>query len=99
MESSDQELLRIQRLVETCLQSVLRAGTALPPEDEDWTESGLLYSMDVVEVQSCIERAANVPDLFAQASDVPVTTIRSAVEAVQRALSGRAERSLEDTGA
>lgn len=99
MESSDQELLRIRKLVETCLQSVLRAGTALPREDEDWIESGLLYSMDVVEVQSCIERAANVRDLFAEAGDVPVTTIRSAVEAVQRALSGPAEGGLESTRA
>jgi 3-oxoacyl-[acyl-carrier-protein] synthase-3 len=74
---------------------VLPAGTALPPEDEDWVESGLLYSMDVVEVQSSIERAANIPNLFAR-TDVPITTIRAAAEAVQTALSRRAESGLED---
>jgi len=99
MSPSDQESLRIRKLVDTCLASVLPAGTALPAEDEDWIESGLLYSMDVLEVQSCIERAANLPGLFAQAGDVPATSIRSAVEAVQRALSRPVQGSSETIGA
>ena len=96
MEVQNERFSRAREIVETCLRHALQIGTDLPRDDEDWIESGLLYSMDVVEVQSCIERAANIPDLFAEAGDLPVTTIRSAIEAVQKGLSARAEHSPEE---
>jgi 3-oxoacyl-[acyl-carrier-protein] synthase-3 len=97
MGRSDDRIARARKIVEGCLRCVLPQGTALPEEDEDWIESGLLYSMDVVEVQSCIEKAANTPDLFAQAGDAPITTTRSATEAVLKVISQRTQAGQDAT--
>jgi 3-oxoacyl-[acyl-carrier-protein] synthase-3 len=48
-----------------------------------------------VEVLSCIERAAKSSDLFARVTGAVPTTVRSAVEVVERALSEQTERKLE----
>ena len=85
-------------MVENCLQRALPVGVKPPRDDEDWVKSGLLDSMAHVEVLSCIEKAANSTDLFAGDYGAPATTIRSAVEAVHRSLSRRAEGSLEYAG-
>lgn len=84
MEEHSADSARIRERVERCLLSVLPAGTALPGEDGDWIESGLLDSMGLVEVLVCIETAINSPNLFDQTTTAPPTTIRAAVEAIRK---------------
>jgi len=67
----------------------------LPGEDEDWIASDSLDSMGHVEVLLTIESAMYLPGLFAQCSDAPPTTTRTAIEAVQKALSRRFEGKVE----
>jgi 3-oxoacyl-[acyl-carrier-protein] synthase-3 len=76
---------RIREIVEKCLRAVLREDAEFPGDDVDWVESGLLDSMTHVEVLLCIEKAAGATDLTVLAGGTPPATIRSAVEALERA--------------
>jgi 3-oxoacyl-[acyl-carrier-protein] synthase-3 len=77
-------LTEIRAMVEACLRSVLPPEAAMPEDQLDWVESGLLDSMAHVEVLMGIERAANMPDLFARVGVDPPTTIRTAMAALQK---------------
>ncbi len=92
MTTTPEELQQIRKQVEQCLRSVLSLDAALPGDDEDWIESGLLDSMAHVEVLMHLERAANSPDLFARAGVDPPTSIRTAIEAIQEAREQSAAR-------
>jgi 3-oxoacyl-[acyl-carrier-protein] synthase-3 len=79
-----EQLAQLRAMVERCLRSVLPPEAAVPEDDLDWVESGLLDSMAHVEALMCLERAANMPDLFARAGVDPPTTIRAAMAALQK---------------
>lgn len=96
MVAAAPDSVRIREIVERCLRAVLPSGMRVPGEDEDWLESDLLDSMGHVEVLLSIESAVHFPSLFAQGSETPPTTIRSATEAVQRAFSQRSEDDAEE---
>jgi 3-oxoacyl-[acyl-carrier-protein] synthase-3 len=85
MSVSSEQFEAARQIVLTGLRTVLPPGTALPADNEDWIESGLLDSMAHVEVLMQIERSAGVPDLFAQLGDDAPTTIQAAVAVVSRA--------------
>lgn len=95
MAVADPDSARIREIVEGCLRAVLPAGIRLPGLDEDWIETDSLDSMGHVEVLLSIESAVHFPNLFAQGSETPPTTIRAATEAVQKALSQRSESPME----
>jgi 3-oxoacyl-[acyl-carrier-protein] synthase-3 len=84
MKDADEQRMRIRDVVERCLKSAIEEGTRLPLDDDDWIESGLLDSMAHVEVLLCMERAVGSPNLFTQGGRVPPTTIRSAIEAIEK---------------
>jgi len=83
MTPSLEENAQARAMVEGCLRAVLPPDAAMPEDDQDWVESGLLDSMAHVEVLMGLERAANLPDLFARAGVDPPTTIRAAMAALQ----------------
>jgi len=81
-----EQLPQIRVMVEGCLRAVLPPEAAMPEDDQDWVESGLLDSMAHVEVLVSLERAANMPDLFQRAGVDPPTTIRTAMAALEKVL-------------
>jgi 3-oxoacyl-[acyl-carrier-protein] synthase III len=81
----------IREIVEGSLRLVLPSSTPLPPVDEDWIESGLVDSMAHVEFLLCVEKALNLPNLFGKGGSAPPQSIRTTIDAVQRALEQRAE--------
>jgi 3-oxoacyl-[acyl-carrier-protein] synthase-3 len=83
MKTVGEQRARIRDVVERCLKSVISEGARLPPDDEDWIESGLLDSMAHVEVLLCVERAVGSPNLFNRGGRIPPTTMRSAIEAIE----------------
>lgn len=91
MGAPEDDVVRIREIVEKCLRSALPVGSALPTYDEDWIESGLLDSMAHVEVLLCLENVAHCPNGFNRIGSGPITTIRSAIEAIRNIASGAAE--------
>ena len=91
MGAPEDDVVRIREMVEKCLRLVLPLGSSLPTHDEDWIESGLLDSMAHVEVLLCLENAANCPNAFNRIGSAPITTIRSAIEAIRSVASSAAE--------
>ena len=78
---------RFREIVESCLRLVLSAGASLPAEDEDWVASGALDSMSHVDALLCIEKAANLPDLFARLEGDPPRTTQSVLAALRKLVS------------
>jgi 3-oxoacyl-[acyl-carrier-protein] synthase-3 len=95
MTNSNWDSAKIREIVESSLRLVLPSSTPLPPDDEDWIESGLVDSMAHVEFLLCVERALNLPNLFGRAGSVPPQSIRTTIEAVQRGLEQRAGNQAE----
>src|ERR1700675_3739988 len=75
---------QIRAIVEGCLRAVLPPEAAMPRDDQDWVESGLLDSMAHVEVLMGLERAAKTADLFQRVGVEPPTTIRTAMAALEK---------------
>jgi 3-oxoacyl-[acyl-carrier-protein] synthase-3 len=82
----------LRTLVQKCLSEVLRAGDVLPPDQEDWIESGLLDSMALVDVLLSVEKAAGLPGFLDRQEGRPPRCTVDAVAALRAAL---AESSLE----
>jgi len=78
---------RFREIVKRCLRLVLSAGASLPAEDEDWVASGALDSMSHVDALLCIEKAANLPDLFARLEGDPPRTTQSVLAALRKLVS------------
>ena len=97
MGATEDDVVRIREMVEKCLQSVLPVGSGLPAHDEDWIESGLLDSMAHVEVLLCLEHAANCPNAFNRIGSAPITTTRSAIEAIRNVALSAAESQSQRT--
>ena len=72
-------------LILRCLRTMIPPEVALPGEDVDWIESGLLDSMAHVEVLVCMEKAAGLPGVFDQHPGGPPRSIRSTQEWLARA--------------
>lgn len=87
MEGTDEQRIRIQRVVEACLQAANPSGLPIPGEEEDWIDSGFLDSIAHVDVLVSIETALGAPDLLSRSGGPPPTTTRSAVALIERALS------------
>ncbi len=97
MNSNDAEVLRIQKMVERCVQTALPLGELLPYEESDWVQSGALDSMAHVEVLLCIESTFSLPGLFGRCGGSPPVTTRAATEIVLKALSAGARCDVERT--
>ncbi len=88
-EPKDLSESRLRKIVEQCLRRALPKGAPLPPEDEDWIDSGALDSMGRVDVLLCIERATGLTDFFDRMEGEPPNSTRSVMAVLQRAVSGR----------
>src|SRR6266849_1003579 len=85
IKNSGEEVVRLRRIVEACLRSVVPEDAEVPGDDADWIESGLLDSMGHVDVLVATEKAAGVADLAAPAGGKPPTPTLSAIEALRGA--------------
>ncbi len=98
MTSNNTEFMRVRKIVEGCLQSMLPPGQLSLDDAADWIESGMVDSMGHVEVLLCIETALGLPDLFGRLGEAPPTTTRAAVELILGAISeGAKVQSEEET--
>jgi acyl carrier protein len=81
MNSTAAKALRLRKIIEECVHSVLLRGEVIPGEDEDWIESGAVDSMGYVELLLLIEEAVGVSGFLRKGEGALPCTTREAIEA------------------
>lgn len=75
----------LRAIVEQCLRRALPEGAPLPPEDQDWIDSGALDSMDLVDVFLCIEKATALTDVLGRIEGKPPSSTQEVMTILRRA--------------